>query len=180
MRLLTSPRAAHSRGSHSKRVRPMRTRGSTTKRWARFRPALQVAMLLLAAVVVADGLFGPQTAPLNLAGVLPWIHWRALSIFALLIIGNVFCMSCPFVFVRDLGRIVLPARWRWPRMLRNKWLTVALFVLYLWAYEAFGLWDKPFATALIILGYFAGALVIDGFFRGASFCKYVCPIGQFQ
>jgi hypothetical protein len=31
-----------------------------------------------------------------------------------------------------------------------------------------------------VLGYFASALVVDGLFRGASFCKYVCPIGQFQ
>ena len=35
-------------------------------------------------------------------------------------------------------------------------------------------------TSSIIAGYFAAALVIDGVFRGASFCKYVCPIGQFQ
>src|SRR5262249_40842355 len=30
------------------------------------------------------------------------------------------------------------------------------------------------------LGYFTLAFVIDGFFRGAAFCKYVCPIGQFN
>jgi cytochrome c oxidase assembly factor CtaG/ferredoxin len=147
---------------------------------ARLRPAFQIFMLLLALLVILDGFFGPEAAPLNLAGVLPWIHWRALSIFALLIVGNIFCMSCPFVFVRDLGRKILPARRRWPRWLRNKWLSVVLLLLYLWAYEAFSLWDKPFVTAAIILGYFAAALLVDGLFRGASFCKYVCPIGQFQ
>ena len=35
-------------------------------------------------------------------------------------------------------------------------------------------------TAWIIVGYFFAAFAIDGFFRGASFCKYVCPIGQFH
>ena len=30
------------------------------------------------------------------------------------------------------------------------------------------------------MGYFAAAFLVDTFFRGASFCKYVCPIGQFQ
>jgi len=178
MRLLTSSRPAAQPKPPKARVysKPR----ASFRRWASFRPILQIAMLLLALAVIADGLFGPQAAPLNLAGVLPWIHWRALSIFALLIVGNVFCMSCPFVFVRDLGRKVLPARFRWPRVLRNKWPSVGLLLLYLWAYEAFGLWDNPFATALIILSYFATALVIDGLFRGASFCKYVCPIGQFQ
>ena len=33
-------------------------------------------MLLLAIVLIFDGLCGPQLSPMNLAGVLPWIHWR--------------------------------------------------------------------------------------------------------
>jgi hypothetical protein len=52
--------------------------------------------------------------------------------------------------------------------------------LFLWAYEAFSLWDSPWWTAWLVLGYFALAFVIDGFFRGAAFCKYLCPIGQFN
>jgi ferredoxin len=137
-------------------------------------------MLLLAAVIMADGFRGTQVAPLNMAGVLPWVHWRALSVLALLVVGNVFCMACPFTLARDIGRRVLPARLRWPRALRTKWLAAGLFVLYLWAYEAFSLWDSPWLTACVIAGYFLSALAIDGAFRGASFCKYVCPIGQFH
>jgi ferredoxin len=57
---------------------------------------------------------------------------------------------------------------------------VLLLALYLWAYEAFGLWNSPWLTAWIILSYFLAAVLIDGFFQGASFCKYVCPIGQFH
>jgi ferredoxin len=52
--------------------------------------------------------------------------------------------------------------------------------LFLWAYEAFALWDSPWWTAWIAVGYFLAAFVIDGLFRGAAFCKYVCPIGQFN
>lgn len=147
---------------------------------AKFRRPAQVFMLLLAIAVMADGFFGTQIAPLNLAGVLPWIHWRALSLFALLMIGNLFCMACPFTLVRDLGRKFLPARLRWPRALRAKWLSIALLLLYLWAYEAFSFWNSPWLTAWIIATYFLAALAIDGLFRGASFCKYVCPIGQFH
>lgn len=145
-----------------------------------WRRVAQVLMLLIAIVVIADGFFGPQVTPLNLAGVLPWIHWRALSVFALLLVGNLFCMACPFTLVRDIGRLAFPARLRWPRALRNKWLPTGLLVLYLYTYEAFGLWDSPWLTAWLVVGYFVAALVIDGLFRGASFCKYVCPIGQFH
>jgi cytochrome c oxidase assembly factor CtaG len=145
-----------------------------------FRRALQMTSLLLAVAIVLDGLLGPAISPMNLAGVLPWTHWRALTVVGLLSIGNLFCMACPFTFVRDLGRGILPARGRWPRALGSKWLAVGLIVIYLWAYEAFDLWDRPAATALIILGYFLAAFLIDGFFRGGSFCKFVCPIGQFH
>jgi cytochrome c oxidase assembly factor CtaG len=145
-----------------------------------FRRALQIVTLLLAAAIVLDGLLGPEISPMNLAGVLPWTHWRAFTVIGLLAVGNLFCMACPFTLVRDLGRRLLPARRQWPRMLSTKWLAAALIIIYLWAYEAFDLWDKPSITALIILGYFLAALLVDGFFRGASFCKFVCPIGQFN
>ncbi len=145
-----------------------------------FRRSLQGLTLLIAAAIVLDGLLGPEISPMNLAGVLPWTHWRAFTVIGLLAIGNLFCMACPFTFVRDLGRKILPARLRWPRALSSKWLSVGLIISYLWAYEVFDLWDKPAITALIIVGYFLAALLVDGFFRGASFCKFVCPIGQFH
>ncbi len=135
---------------------------------------------MLAGVVIVDGLCGPEVAPLNLAGVLPWVHWRGLVVVGLLAAGNVFCMGCPFMLPRSLARRWLPASLSWPRRLRGKWPAVALIGLFLWAYEAFALWDSPWWTAWIAIGYFIGALVVDGFFRGASFCKYLCPIGQFN
>jgi cytochrome c oxidase assembly factor CtaG/polyferredoxin len=140
----------------------------------------QWTLLLIAIAVMADGFFGPQVTAMNMAGVLPWIHWRALSVLALLVLGNLFCMACPFTLARDIGRKVLPAKLHWPRRLRSKWIAIGLFVLYLWSYEALGLWNSPWLTAWVMAGYFAGAIIIDGLFRGASFCKYVCPIGQFH
>jgi len=140
----------------------------------------QTVMLALALIIIADGLFGHQMSSMNLAGVLPWTHWRGLSIIAILIAGNFFCMACPFTLTRDIGRRVLPARWRWPKRMRSKWLAVGLLAVYLWAYEAFSLWDSPWLTAWLIIGYFVASFVVDGLFKGASFCKYVCPIGQFN
>jgi cytochrome c oxidase assembly factor CtaG/ferredoxin len=149
-------------------------------RWRHFRRMVQTVMLLLAVAVIVDGLWGPQMSPMNLAGVLPWTYWRGLVVIALLCGGNFFCMACPFMLPRALGRWLLPARRPWPRALRTKWLAIALLGLYLWAYEAFALWDSPWWTAWIAVGYFGTALAVDGLFRGASFCKYVCPIGQFH
>src|SRR5262245_5044215 len=149
-------------------------------KWRHARLALQLPLLALAAVLILDGLRGPQVGAMNLAGVLPWIHWRGLVVLSLLVAGNFFCMACPFLLPRTLARRWLPVGRSWPRWLRGKWLAVILLVLFLWAYEAFSLWDSPWWTAWLALAYFALAFVIDGFFRGAAFCKYLCPIGQFN
>ncbi len=149
-------------------------------RWRHARLTLQVPLFFLAALIVYDGLCGPPVGAENLAGVLPWIHWRGLVVLGLLSAGNVVCMACPFMLPRTLARRYGPATRAWPAWLRNKWLALALLVIFLWAYEALSLWDSPWWTAWIVLAYFAAAFFIDGFFRGASFCKYVCPIGQFN
>ena len=59
-------------------------------------------------IVIYDGLRGPQASPLNLAGVLPWIHWRGLIVLGLLAVGNVSCMACPFTLPRSLAGRWLP------------------------------------------------------------------------
>jgi cytochrome c oxidase assembly factor CtaG/ferredoxin len=194
IKLLSSRRAVRrSIKNHMGRMGPMRPIRRSSKLdllslpfigrllgWPQFRRAAQLVMLLLAVLVVLDGLFGHQMAAMNLAGVLPWTHWRGLTVLSLLIAGNMFCFACPFNFARELGRRILPARWSWPRRFRSKWIAISLLLLFFWAYEAFSLWDSPRATAMLVIGYFAAAIVVDGLFTGASFCKYVCPIGQYQ
>jgi polyferredoxin len=149
-------------------------------RWRHARSALQLLLLGAAALVIIDGLFGPQLAPKNLAGILPWVHWRGFVALALLVAGNLFCMACPFMLPRRLAKRILPARGHWPRALRTKWLALILLFLFFWAYEAFDLWASPWLTAWLALAYFLAAFAIDGFFRGAAFCKYLCPIGHFH
>ncbi len=106
-------------------------------RFRYFRRVLQTVLFVLAVAVAVDGFFGPKIAPMNLAGVLPWTYWRGFAIVALLAGGNFFCMACPFMLTRDLGRRLLPARHQWPKALRSKWLAAGLIVVYLWAYEVF-------------------------------------------
>jgi ferredoxin len=149
-------------------------------RWRHARLALQCVLLLVAAAVVLHGLFGPQIAPRNLATVLTSIHWRGLLVVALVAIGNMFCTACPMVLARDAGRRLMRPRLRWPRRLRGKWLGLVLLVAVLFSYELFDLWEQPRATAWLVLGYFGIALVVDLAFTGASFCKHLCPIGQFN
>ena len=66
-------------------------------------------MALLAMIVIVDGLAGPQLSPMNLAGVLPWIHWRGLLILSLLVAGQCFLHGMS-LHVAAHGRPSLAAR----------------------------------------------------------------------
>ncbi len=149
-------------------------------RWRHARTVMQVPLFLVALVIVWDGLTGSPLAPRNLATILPWLHYRGFVVLALLVFGNAFCMACPFMLPRNLvRRFVQPTR-HWPARLRNKWVAVTLFVLFLFIYERYDLWSTPWWTAWLVVAYFATALLLDAVFDGAPFCKYVCPLGQFN
>jgi len=151
--------------------------------WRFSRQAMQAILLVVTGFIIFDGLLGPQQAPKNLATVTAWIHYRGLVVLALLLVGNLFCMACPFMLPRELARWLgrkIGVQGRVPPALRNKWAAISLLVLFFVTFELFDLWATPWLTAWIIVAYFLTALVVDTFFQGAAFCKYVCPLGQFN
>jgi ferredoxin len=151
-------------------------------RWRFSRFALQVPLLLVALLAVYDGFTGRQIAPLNTATVSVWVHYRGLVALAIAIAGNLFCAACPLMLTRGPSRFLkrFVPEFQFPRALRNKYLVLGLTVVFLFSYEHFDLWASPWLTAWLILGYFAAALLFDTFFPAGTFCKYVCPLGNFN
>ena len=153
-------------------------RALASRRWRR---GLQWTLFGLALVVVLDGFLGsPVPSSLNLAGVLPWTYGRVAALVFLVAWGNFFCGVCPLTLSRGLAGRALGRPFRWPTRLKNKWLSVGLFVFYLWSYEILDLWNRPAGTALWIAGLFGLCFLVEGLFPRGSFCRYVCPVGQFQ
>ena len=151
-------------------------------RWRYSRFVLQVPLLLVALLALYDGFFGRQLAPKNFATVSVWLHYRGFLVLAIAVLGNLFCAACPMMLVRGPTRFAkrfLP-EFKWPRALRNKYFVIALTLLYLFAYEYWDLWASPWLTAWLILGYFGVAFVVDALFPEGTFCKYVCPLGNFN
>lgn len=144
------------------------------------RQSLQAISLLVMGIVIAHGLIGRPVAAMNLAGVLPWNFVRAAGVLALIFFGNLFCMACPFTLPREAARRLGWARLQWPRWLRVKWIGVGLMLAFFFSYERFSLWASPAGTAWLLTAYVGAALLVDSLFKGASFCKYICPIGQFN
>ena len=152
-------------------------------RWKYARLVFQIPLLLLAIFAVVDGFTGRQLAPRNVATTSVWLHYRGLVVIALALVGNAFCAACPLMLTRGATkrlRRLLPRDYRWPRLLKNKVLVTLLLVAFFFSYEAFDLWASPWLTAWLIIGYFLGALAIDTLFPAGTFCKYVCPLGNFN
>lgn len=147
----------------------------------RGRLLLQIPLLVVAALLVYDGFTDPrQMAARNLATVGAWVHYRGLIILALLLAGNLFCMGCPFTLPRTLARRLSIRGRRFPKALRNKWLSVAGLFFIFWLYEWLDLWASPLLTAWLIVAYFAASFVLEAVFTESAFCKCVCPLGAFN
>ncbi len=149
-------------------------------RWRWSRLALQGFFLCMAVLVLYDGFTGPQLAPANTATVLVWVHYRGFVVLALLLVGNLFCAGCPFALPRTLARrLARPGR-RFPRLLRNKWVSIAGLFFLFWLYEWLDLWASPLLTAWLVVAYFAGSFLLEALYSESPFCKYVCPLGAFN
>jgi polyferredoxin len=156
-------------------------------RWPYARAALQIPLLLLALLAMYDGFTGNQIAPKNLATTATWLHYRGWVVVALALVGNLFCAACPLMLTRG------PSKWlkkifkktfgaerNFPKIFKSKYPIIVITVLYLFAYEYFDLWSSPWLTAWLMVGYFAAALLADTFFPAGTFCKYLCPLGNFN
>lgn len=149
-------------------------------RWRWGRAVLQVWLLFLAGWMLYDAFTGPRQPHRNLATVLAWVHFRGLLILALLLGGNLFCMACPFTLTRSLFPRLSMRGPRWPRFLRTKWPAIATLFLLFFLYEWWDLWASPRLTGWVALAYFVVAFVLEVLFQDSPFCKYICPLGQFN
>lgn len=146
----------------------------------RGRLLFQIPLLIAAVLLIYDGFTGEQIASRNLATVSAWVHYRGFVILALLLAGNLFCMSCPFTLPRTLAKRWAGRGRRFPRFLRNKWLAIGGLFLVFWLYEVTDMWASPLLTAWVIVAYFIAAFALELLFSESPFCKYICPLGAFN
>ncbi len=152
-------------------------------RWKYSRLVFQLPLLLLALMAIIDGLTGRQLAPRNVATTSVWLHYRGLVVIALAVFGNAFCAACPLMLTRHVSVRLerrLPFKLRYPKFLKNKYLAAIILLVFFFSYEYFDLWASPWLTAWLIIGYFGAALLVDTLFPKGTFCKYLCPLGQFN
>ncbi|NOZ82924.1 MAG: 4Fe-4S binding protein, partial [Euryarchaeota archaeon] len=154
-----------------------------------FQPVLQIPVVALFFLIIAAGLIGEQRPDRNIATVLTWVVWWALIVFAIALVGKVWCTLCPWNAVSDwirrrsLWRRVRDERLftlnlKWPSRLKNIYLATLLFLLLTWLELGLGVTSSPRITAYLGLLILSMAIVPAVLFEGKPFCRYACLVGR--
>jgi ferredoxin len=145
-------------------------------RWRHFNTVLLAPTLLIFAFIVLAGLFGEQ-ATSNPAILLTWILWWPAVIFTFFLVGRIWCTICPFGYLGDVAQKVASLRKKAPRILKNMWWRLGLFLALTWVTTLFALDKVPRSTAYLALALTGGAVVLAVIYEKRVFCRYVCPVG---
>ena len=145
-------------------------------RWRHFPTLLVAPTLVVFLFIVLAGLFGEQNTS-NPAILLTWILWWPAVIFTFLLLGRIWCTACPFGTIGDLAQRIFTFGLRPPRIFRNMWWRLGLFLALTWATTLWALDRWPLGTALLGLSLTAGAVALAVVYEKRTFCRYVCPLG---
>ena len=97
--------------------------------------------------------------------------------------GKIWCLICPWNIITEwLQKILLPAdnkllNFKVPKLFRNLWLPVFLFLLIIWLEYAAAMTDNARMVAYLALIIFGSTFVSALIFTRKSFCRYACPVG---
>lgn len=154
--------------------------------------AFQFLMILptagVVAVVLTSTSVGIQHPSFNFGTVFTWVVWWGALLLSFVFIGRAWCLVCPVGAIGEwLQRLSLWWRspytsgynFKWPKMLRNLWLATALFIVFIWLDNGYGISNSPRMTAGLIVVIILGAAWVSLFFERRAFCRYVCPLTSF-
>lgn len=137
--------------------------------------------------IIAAGLFGSQLPSKNIAPIMTWTIWWGGLIVLILYFGAAWCYVCPWQALAEWSESVrlwgvrkqgLTLGLKWPKLLRNVWPAIVLFVALTWIELGFAVTYNPRATAYMALGIAGMAFVSAFIFDRASFCRYGCFVGR--
>ncbi len=137
--------------------------------------------------VIAAGLFGTPIPERNLATTLTWTVWWSGLIITVFFLGSAWCAVCPWDTIASW--LVKHRMWkradpssslglRMPKMWRNTWPALIMFIGLTWLELGVGVTTNPYATAVLSLVMIVMATSYMAVFEGKPFCKYVCPVGR--
>ena len=145
-------------------------------RWRHFNALLIVPTLVVFLFIVLVGFLGQQDTS-NAATLLTWILWWPAVIFSFLVLGRIWCVACPFGYMGDLTQKVFSFHLKVPRILKNMWWRLGLFLALTLITTVWSLYSWPIGTAWLALTLTLGAMTLGVIYEKRTFCRYVCPVG---
>ncbi|MBI4461151.1 MAG: 4Fe-4S binding protein [Acidobacteria bacterium] len=145
-------------------------------RWRHFNTLLTAPTLGIFLFIIATGLFAQQDTS-NPAILLTWILWWPAVIFSFLLLGRIWCTACPFGYMGDVAQKIFCLQKKVPKIFRNMWWQLGLFLALTWATTMWALDRWPWGTAWLALSITLGAIAFGFLFEKRAFCRYVCPVG---
>ena len=170
------------RGFRVNILRNRRLYALVQSRW--FQAVPQLVMVGLFAFLIYAGLAGSRVR--NVTPVAVWTVWWAGLIFAIALLGPVWCFVCPWDGLANLlsrfrlARKVEPLSLNLdvPEWAQNVYPAIGLFALLSWAELGLGITSDPRQTAYLGLGVVVLATLGVLAFKGKAFCRYACPVGR--
>jgi NosR/NirI family transcriptional regulator, nitrous oxide reductase regulator len=142
-------------------------------------------------LVVFTGIFGILEPTKNFATTMTWYVWFALIFPMTLVLGRVWCVTCPFGgFGEWIQRKTLWSRkqkslglgWKMPKPLAEYGLlfSAVLFIGMTWMEEFFNIAGPgaPVLTSIMILGIISFSALTFLLFERRTFCRYLCPLSS--
>ncbi len=156
-----------------------------TSRWPIL--TLKLAMVSLFLLVIIAGLYGTPIPARNIATVLTWNLWWSGLILSIFFLGSAWCAVCPWdALATWLTRLNFSGRpnpggslgLQVPKLLRNVWPALLLFIGFTWLELGVGITTNPYATALMAMLMLVLATISFALFERKAFCRYFCPVGR--
>jgi len=149
--------------------------------------ALRIVMAAIFLLVIVAGLFGSPIAERNLATELTWTLWWTILIIAIFFTGSAWCAICPWDAIatwlvrRRLwrrGAETSSLNLRVPKILRNVWPALLMFIGLTWLELGVGVTKSPYATAILALVMLVLTTISLAVYERKAFCRYFCSVGR--
>ncbi|MFH0889118.1 MAG: 4Fe-4S binding protein [Planctomycetota bacterium] len=142
---------------------------------------LKLPFVLIFIFIIFSGLFGSVYK--NISNFIVGPVWLLFISILALLGGKFWCLICPWntlsdwlqgaCFSGDSNSLNLKV----PKILRNYWIAIFLFILIIWLEYSIGMTDKARLIAYLAMITFGITFIWAIFFHRKSFCRYGCPVG---
>lgn len=152
-----------------------------------FQTMLQLPLVFLFLLTIYTGLYGAGLPARNIAPILTWTIWWTGIIIAIIFMGKIWCLMCPWDAIASwlqrlgLGKVrkdIFSLNLPWPKIFRNIYIAIGLFVLLTWLELGFGITLNPRATAYLGILMLTITILPAIIFERKSFCRYACLVGR--